>query len=116
MKNVINRTLASAVIGIAAGFALNATAATLETTRVTTSMEGIREAAVSYSDLDLTSTNGREALEARIARAAEQVCGSKHARKAGGVRFAAENKRCFDRAVDQAMAQLPVNQVAANGN
>ena len=116
MKNIIHRTLASAVIGIAAGFAMTAGASTLETTRVTTSMDGIREAAVSYSDLDLSSASGREALEARITRAAEQVCGSKHARKAGGARFAAENKRCIDKAVDQAMAQISTNQVAATGS
>ncbi len=35
MKNVINRTLASAVIGIAAGFALNASAENYEVTQVT---------------------------------------------------------------------------------
>ena len=41
MNKVINRTLASAVIGIAAGFALNASAESLEVIQVTTTQEGL---------------------------------------------------------------------------
>ena len=113
MKNVINRTLASAVIGIAAGVALNASAETYETTQVTTTVDGLQQAAVSHADLDLTTVRGQETLYFRISAAAEQVCGSSNPRDAGGMTQATENKVCFQRAMSEAMAQINADQVAA---
>ena len=112
MKNIINRTLASAVIGIAAGVAINASAETMEVTQVTTTSEGLRQAAISYDDLDLTTARGQETMYFRISAAAEQVCGSKNPRDAGGITQATENKICFERAMSEAMSQLSATQVA----
>ena len=113
MKNVINRTLASAVIGIAAGFALNASAENFEVTQVTTTQEGLQQATISYDDLDLSTSKGQEAMYFRISAAAEQVCGSKNPRDAGGITQATENKVCYERAVSEAMSQLSATQVAS---
>ena len=113
MNNVINRTLASAVIGIAAGFALNASAESLEVTHVTTTQEGLQQATISYEDLDLSTSKGQEAMYFRISAAAEQVCGSKNPRDAGGITQATENKVCYERAVSEAMSQLNATQVAS---
>ena len=112
MKNVINRTLASAVIGIAAGFALNASAENFEVTQVTTTQEGLQQATISYDDLDLSTTKGQEAMYFRISAAAEDVCGSSNPRDAGGITQATENKVCYDRAMSEAMSQLNATQVA----
>lgn len=112
MKTLINRTLASAVVGIAAGFALNASADTLEVTHVTTTQDGLQQAAVSYDDLDLSTAKGQETMYFRISAAAEQVCGSTERHEAGGLGQARENKACYERAVSEAMAQLNATQVA----
>ena len=112
MKNVINRTLASAVIGIAAGVALNASAQDMEVTHVTTTQEGLQQAAVSHADLDLTTSRGQETMYFRLSAAAEQVCGSKNPRDAGGITQATENKVCYERAMSEAMSQLSASQVA----
>ncbi len=112
MKNVINRTLASAVIGIAAGFALNASAENYEVTQVTSTQEGLQQAAISYADLDLSSAKGQETMYFRISAAAEKVCGSSNPREAGGITQATENKVCYERAMSEAMSQLNASQVA----
>ncbi len=112
MKNVINRTLASAVIGFAAGFALNASAENYEVTQVTSTQEGLQQAAISYADLDLSSAKGQETMYFRISAAAEKVCGSSNPREAGGITQATENKVCYERAMSEAMSQLNASQVA----
>jgi len=113
MKNVINRTLASAVLGIAAGVALNASAENFEVTQVTTTQEGLQQAAISYDDLDLSTSKGQEAMYFRISAAAEQVCGARNPRDAGGITQATENKVCYERAMSEAMSQLNASQVAS---
>ena len=112
MKNVINRTLASAVLGIAAGVALNASAETIEVTQVTTTQEGLQQAAISHDDLDLSTTKGQEAMYFRISAAADQVCGERNPRDAGSITQATENKVCYERAMSEAMSQLSASQVA----
>lgn len=112
MKNVINRTLASAVIGIAAGFAMTASAGDFEVTQVTTTQDGLQQAAISYDDLDLSTARGQETMYFRISAAAEQVCGSSNPRDAGGITQATENKVCYERAMSEAMSQMNASQVA----
>ena len=113
MNKVINRTLASAVIGIAAGFALNASAESLEVIQVTTTQEGLQQASIPYGDLDLSTGKGQEAVYFRISAAAEQVCGSRVPREAGGITQATKNKVCYERALSEAMSQLSATQVAS---
>ena len=112
MKNVINRTLASAVIGIAAGVALNASAEDYDVTQVTTTVDGLQQAVVKHADLNLASVKGQKTLHFRINAAAQQVCGSSNPRVAGGLAQAIDNKACYERAVSEAMAQLNASQVA----
>ncbi|GHD38472.1 hypothetical protein GCM10007053_29140 [Halioglobus pacificus] len=112
MKNVIRKTVAFAVLGISAGVAMTASAENYETTRVTTTAEGLQQAAIGHNDLDLTTVRGQEALYFRISEAAEQVCGSSHPNDAGGITQATENKICYQRVMSEAMAQLNANQVA----
>ena len=111
MKNVINRTLASAVIGIAAGFAMTASAGDFEVTQVTTTQDGLQQAAISYDDLDLSTARGQETMYFRIGAAAEQVCGSSNPRDAGGITQAAKNKVCYERAISEAKSQINPSQV-----
>ena len=112
MKTVINRTLAAAAIGIAAGFTLSASAESFEVTKVTTTQEGLQQARVSYDDLNLNTVKGQEAIFFRISAAAEKVCGPRNPREAGGIGQATENKLCYRRAVSEAMSQLNASQVA----
>lgn len=114
--NVINRTLAAAVIGIAAGVSLNASADIYGETVVTTSAEGLQQVTVAYDDLDLTSAKAQETLHFRISRAAEKVCGPTNPRAAGGITQATENRQCYESAVSDAMSQMTASQVASTSN
>ena len=114
--HVINKTLAAAVIGIAAGFSLNASADVYGETVVTTSAEGLQQVAVSYDDLDLSSAKAQETLHYRISRAAEKVCGPTNPRAAGSITQATENKQCFESAMSDAMSQMTTSQVASTSN
>lgn len=111
--NVISKTLVSAVIGLTAGVALNASADTYGETLVTTSAEGLQQITVAYDDLDLSSARAQETLHYRISRAAEAVCGPTNPRAAGGITQATENKQCYEAAMSDAMSQMTASQVAS---
>ncbi len=61
---------------------------------------------ITYSKNDLTSQYGRDRLEKLIRRAAEKVCGSSHYRVAGSLSQAAENRKCYDEAVEKALGSI----------
>jgi UrcA family protein len=111
-KTTIRNTLLAGLAGVVLAGSTLASAADIGVTQVTTSAEGVRSAAVSYADLDLSDATARETLHYRIRRAARDVCGSAHVRVAGSVRRASENQACFERAMDQAMSQLSRSQLA----
>ena len=67
---------------------------------------------VVYGDLNLASSAGRKVLHRRIEAAARQVCGTTRFRNAGGLRAAAENRRCFARATAEALSAVEIKTQA----
>ncbi len=107
MKNsTVTKTICSAIFGLTAAVSLTATAGDDNETRVTTSVEGIRTATVSYDDLDLSHARGREVLQYRISAAARKVCGSSQRSDAGSLAQASKNRNCYNGAMDDAMRSL----------
>ena len=116
MKNYsIAKVLCGAVIGIAAGVSMAASADGYGETYVSTTAEGLRTVNVSYADLDLTHATGRDTLEHRISQAAKKVCGSSNLRVAGSLRQASENKSCYRDTMAQSLSQVSAPQIAAIG-
>ncbi len=68
---------------------------------------------VSFNPLELATLEGFAAIERRIERAAEQVCGSLNIREVGSLSRLARNKECYDSAIAQAMGQLDIRRVAS---
>ena len=58
---------------------------------------------VDLADLDLSTEQGQVLMEARIKRAAKEVCGSQDYRTAGSLENARKNKACFNEAVSAAV-------------
>jgi UrcA family protein len=118
MKTVISKTplfskvLCAALFTVAAGVSAVASAADYGETLVTTTAEGFRTTAVSYTDLDLSTAKAREALDRRLTRAARKVCGSPFRASTGSLPQAFENKQCADNAVAAAMRDISENDVA----
>lgn len=61
---------------------------------------------VTYSQEDLAAAEKQQSLYQRISRAAESACGSPHARVAGSLRRATDNKVCIRKAMDKAVDQI----------
>lgn len=80
--------------------------------------EAGRSAEVRYADLNLASTDGAAALKARVARAADDVCGVSGELS---LRSAASAKACSKAAAAKAMPQVELalakagTQLAENG-
>ena len=117
MKNfTMTKLLSAAVIAVAAGTAINASAAGYDETYVTTTSEGLRQITVSYDDLNLKTDRGQETLHYRMVQAADAVCGSRNPREAGGARQVSDNKACFKRAISEGKSQTANSQVAVISN
>lgn len=61
---------------------------------------------VSFSDLDLSSTSGVEALYMRLKAASEEACGPTNYREAGTLRQLVQNKACYDEALSKAVSKV----------
>lgn len=73
----------------------------------------VRTQAVSYADLDTSTTDGQESLYHRISNAARKVCGSSDYRITGQLGVAADNEACYRRALNEALSQVNAGQVAS---
>lgn len=71
---------------------------------------------IPYSNTDLATDQGREKLYDRIKRAARQVCGPTGPREAGGLRFASQNHKCYQSAMEAALNQVAGGQLASLAN
>ena len=69
-----------------------------------------------YVSTELATTEGREALQTRLERAAKKVCGPINVRDAGSLRNMSRNKQCYDQALQAAASQIGFDQVAAIGD
>lgn len=112
MKNVaIKSTLTAVAVTLSLGVVMTAKAELVDETVVSTHATGSKS--VTYSRAELTTEQGRQSLEARIRRAAEDVCGPVGYREAGSLALSARNKECADQAVAQAMSQMGADQIAS---
>jgi len=103
LRNRLNATLLATVLGSA----LSGVVAAGEQTSVSADrLPSTARVAVDYTDLNLRHTAGRDILENRLERAAEQVCGSTELRVAGSLRNAMRNKTCQHHAVEHALDRV----------
>ncbi|MEP5569258.1 MAG: UrcA family protein [Halioglobus sp.] len=117
MKNTgMTKLFSAAVIAVAAGTVMNASATSYDETYVTTSAEGLRQITVSYADLDLKTDRGQETLYYRMVQAADAVCGSRIPSEAGGARQVSQNKACFSRAMELGLSETSTSQVVTISN
>lgn len=113
-KLSIRKALLTAVAGIALTGINLASAETSEGLSVELNRDGLSAVAVSYADLDLGTAEGNQALQARLRKAATQVCGPTDRRSAGSPAFAQRNKACVNAALADALRQLSASLVASN--
>ncbi|MFT4768534.1 MAG: UrcA family protein [Glaciecola sp.] len=112
MKALRKVTIATAVSGMLAVVALQASAES--TTKVVADYIATpTQVAVNFSDLDLTSAAGQEALQYRLASAAEQACGHSDFRRAGSVSRAARNDECYEQSLSRALSKVTASSVAS---
>ena len=109
----MDKVLSGAIFGIVASVSLLANADDYGETYTSATAEGLRTVAVGYGDLNLASNAGQLALQRRINRAAQQVCGSAYMREAGSLRQASDNRNCQERAISEVMDQLSKHQIAS---
>lgn len=109
----IRKIVTSAVLPLAVSVPLWASAADYSETYVTSAGTGVRTSAVNLADLNLATAAGREVARQRISKAAQDVCGAADYRQAGSLRQAAANRSCQQRALAEAMAQMPTDQQVA---
>ena len=97
-------------MGLVSAFTLCGSAAA-EPPMIVEAQPNVRQASVPYADLNLSSVKGREALEARVRRAAAQLCIPPGTEQ---LWFKMEGKRCFNEALAGARPQI--EQAVANFN
>ncbi|WP_439106670.1 UrcA family protein [Congregibacter sp.] len=112
MKATRNLTIATAMSGVLAVFALQANADST-TEVVADSVASPSQVAVDVSDLDMSSATGQQALHYRLANAAEQVCGHSDLRRAGSVAQAARNAECYEQSLSRALSKVTASAVAS---
>jgi UrcA family protein len=100
----------AAFVGLVSAFTLCGSAAA-EPPMIVEAQPNVRQASVSYADLNLASGKGRKALEVRVRRAAAQLCIPQGTEQ---IWFKMEGKRCFNEALAGARPQ--VEQAVAGFN
>jgi len=98
------RFLAPAMLAVVCG------SATFNADAYATSRDDPRTVKVGYSDLNLTTRQGKSALMQRIHRAADSVCGAPGARD---LRLAASYRNCVTSATNGALSQVKWPQAEA---
>ena len=112
MNRFINRTtLSAAALAVSLGTIMSANAEQVNETFV--QAPGVRSEAVTYSHTELASDAGRAAVERRIEKAAEKVCGLESYSIHGSLSRYGKAKECYGQAVAQAMSEVNTNQVAS---
>ncbi|WP_439100440.1 UrcA family protein [Congregibacter sp.] len=112
MKSIRRVLFATAVSGVLAAFAVQASASSI-TEVIADSVTNPTQVAVNFSDLDLDSATGQKVLHYRLARAAEQACGHSDIRRAGSVARAARNMDCYEQSLSRALSKVNASAVAA---
>lgn len=116
MKKLVPGILRIAALSIAASFAVSAAAEETPQAAIPQAGTGIRTVSIQYAPTELSTDSGRANLYARIKRAAREVCGPTGLLQAGGLTIASRNRKCAERAVSDAMAQVDSSQLASAGH
>lgn len=112
MKTLRNTVIATTMLGMLAGTAMQATAG--DTTEIFgASLATKVEKTVNISDLNLNSAQGQEVLHRRLSRAAAQICGATDYRRAGGLAQASRNKQCAEQALARSLSKVYASSVAS---
>jgi UrcA family protein len=99
------------LVSVFAFSALDARAADISET-VITAADGVRRQAVNYGDLNLATQRGVETLYRRIARAADNVCGTDYGRQP--LEQTLNARRCRDNAVKAAIVEVDRPELSAH--
>ena len=114
-KVAIKSIITAAVLGVAAGVSVAASASQWDETVIqgrTFDEQAIR---ISYSAAHAATPEGRAVLEARIEQAAREICGPSDLHLAGSLATAARNDACFEDTVDAALSQIGAGSLAQVG-
>jgi UrcA family protein len=65
-----------------------------------------RAVKVNYTDLNVDKESGAEVLYRRLQQASKEVCGVESIKSVGGIREIAEQRRCYEDALDKAVANI----------
>jgi UrcA family protein len=86
---------------------------TIDETRVEASHVAPPSITVRYGDLNLSSEEGRESLNARLSRAAKTVCDHHGYTRNRSLSYLAKTKTCYEDAMAAALNQVESVQLAA---
>ncbi|MEP4145822.1 MAG: UrcA family protein [Halioglobus sp.] len=110
-KTAIKSILSVAALTLTAGISMSASAGSVSETIV--HGHAVPAEAVTFKQSELATAEGREAVEQRVRKAAENVCGPSDYRIVGSLSRSAKNKECQSQAVAQAMTQITNDSVAS---
>lgn len=106
---IIKSTLSAAALAVSLGTIMTAKAEQVNETFV--QAPAVEARSVYFSQAEMATEDGRSAVEQRIRKAAEAVCGPIDY-EAGSLSRYADRKECYHQAVAQAMSQVSADQVA----
>jgi len=110
-SNTIKSTLSAAALILVAATSVHAATGQVDETFV--QGNAVPTKTVAYSRAELETDDGRAAVEQRIRKAADAVCGPRGYRDAGSLSAAAYNKACYQQAIAQAMTQIDAASIAS---
>lgn len=110
-NTTIKSILSAAALTLTAGVSVNASAGSVNETVV--HGNAVPAQTVTFKQSELATSEGMDAVEQRVRRAAEKVCGSTDYRIAGSLNVSAKNKECQSQAVAQAMTQITNESLAS---
>ena len=113
MKTIAMKSLLSAAaLSLTVGLSMNAAADPVSETFVHGNATEAPSVTLTYAASELDTAAGRAALERKVERAAEKVCGPLNYRDAGGLSRLSKNEACYENALAEGMNQLSLDQVA----
>ncbi len=102
----IRKIVTTGIAAAALTLSLGASAAMIKGTYGSVSVE--------LSDLDLATEQGQQVMQARIKRAAKEVCGSQDYKNAGSLENVRKNRSCFNDAVTSAVDSVEHGYMTAS--
>jgi len=114
MKNASMKSLVTATaLSLGVIFASQASAEAIQEQAMPSRAIETHSISIAYTGSDVATDEGRENLNRKIKRAAQQVCGSTNPRQAGGLKLASRNRQCYESAMKSALSQVNSGQLAS---